>query len=238
VRQGKPCLPLAYRTKRYRKYQNIHNYFFTLKVQCSQSLANLFSTTWQAIPFKRKFFKYYLDISLLLQTGSHAPMPPSSMMSVQTGMPGMVHSQSGQTHMQPSPQMPAAQMSPMPGAMMQGPQGPQMQVSGAGPQMAQMGPMVRPPMSMSGPPMSAGQMHSMAGPQMSPMSVMPGQMAGPQMGPMQGGPQMMGGPGMPGPQMGPGGPMQPGQMQMRPMGGQPGVPQNVIILQQQVSKKN
>jgi len=48
------------RVKRYRpsifKYQNIHNYFFTLKGRCSQSLANLFFTTWQAIPFKRKFY--------------------------------------------------------------------------------------------------------------------------------------------------------------------------------------
>ena len=50
-------LSLAYRTKRSLKYQNIHNYFFTfLKGRCSQSLANLFFTTWQAIPFKRKFY--------------------------------------------------------------------------------------------------------------------------------------------------------------------------------------
>ena len=49
-------LSLAYRTKRYLKYQNIHNYFFIFKGRCSQSLANLFFTTWQAIPFKRKFF--------------------------------------------------------------------------------------------------------------------------------------------------------------------------------------
>ena len=58
-------LPLAYRTKRYLKYQNIHNYFFTIKVRCSQSLANLFFTTWQAIPFKRKFY-YLLFVSTRL----------------------------------------------------------------------------------------------------------------------------------------------------------------------------
>jgi len=46
---------LEYRTKRYLKYQNIHNY-------TTFSIAAIFSesglTIWQAIPFKRKFYSF------------------------------------------------------------------------------------------------------------------------------------------------------------------------------------
>jgi len=46
-------LSLAYRTKRYRKYQNIH---YTFSLLGDFLRAWLIFTTWQAIPFKRKFY--------------------------------------------------------------------------------------------------------------------------------------------------------------------------------------
>ena len=63
---------LEYRTKRYLKYQNIHNTTF--------SIAAIFLepglTIWQAIPFKRKFYLNCLDFEkYVLKVGFFLAQP-------------------------------------------------------------------------------------------------------------------------------------------------------------------